>query len=250
MVTLISSVVLILSLHFSSIALHASDLRIMAEEYPPYSFRVDGKAEGLIVDLVELIYEDLHGEMPQIRFYPWARGYRKLQHGTGDVLFPMAMTPERSTEFKFVGPLLWDDVYFYRRKNSDIRLDCVDDARKVSKIAVTRDDIFHQNLIKLGYSNLDISPTQKCDFLKLLKGRVDLVPMGSKAYRYFMEKFPELNTDDYERTGPPVFFTATYIAFSKATPDEIIVSWQGALNRLKAEGRWLELVDKYFPPER
>ena len=227
----------------------AADLKIMAEEYPPYSYRLAGKPAGLVVDLVYMIHEQMGEDLPDIKFYPWARGYKNLLSGVGDALFPMAMTPERSGLFKFVGPVLWDDIYFYRKKGVGVEISCVDDAKKVKKIAVTRDDVFHKNLIGMGFTNLDISSSQKSDFLKLLKGRVDLVPMGCKSYCYFMKKYPELNPDDYERVGPTVFFTTAYIAFNKNTPDSVIEKWQKALDELKAQGRWLEIVEEYFPPE-
>ncbi|WP_421904156.1 substrate-binding periplasmic protein [Maridesulfovibrio sp.] len=221
----------------------------MAEEYPPYSYLQDGKPKGLFIDLVHRIQEKLDGECSEVKFYPWARGYKKLQAGEGDVLFPMCMTTERSTMFKFVGPVFWDDIYFYRKKGSNIELKNFDDAKKVGKIAVTRYDVFHQNLASMGYTNLDFSASPKFDFMKLLRDRVDLVPMGRKVISYFFERNPELDFNMLERVGPPVFFTSNYIAFSIDTPDEIVRKWQRALEQLKKEGEWLEIVDKYFPPD-
>ncbi len=229
---------------------HASDLKIMAEQYPPYSYREDGATKGLFVELVRRIQVKLGEKPAEISFYPWARGYEMLKGGVGDILLPMCMTSERSALFKFVGPVFWDDVYFYRRKGSSIDLKGLDDARKVGKIAVTRFDVYHQNLVAMGYTNLDVSSAQKCDFLKLMRGRVDLVPMGRKAISYFFEHNPELDLNQLERVGPSVFFTTNYIAFALKTPDELILKWQAALDELKAEGEWQKIADKYFPPER
>ncbi|WP_432737979.1 substrate-binding periplasmic protein [Maridesulfovibrio sp. FT414] len=227
----------------------ASDLCIMAEEYPPYSYHVDGEAKGLVVELVKIIQERLGEHPSKIIFYPWARGYKKLQAGMGDVLFPMAMTPERSALFKFVGPVFWDDVYFYGRKGCRIELKTVDDAKKVGMIAVTRDDVFHLNLVNMGFANLDVSSSQVFDFMKLNKGRVALVPMGRKALQYLGRQHPELHVEELERLGPPVFFTTAYIAFAHKTPDEVIRKWQTVLDQLKSEGVWQEIMDRYFPPE-
>ncbi|NDV25468.1 ABC transporter substrate-binding protein [Desulfovibrio sp. JC010] len=249
MVTSIRILGLVVCLLFSAVSAHAFGLKLMAEEYPPYSYRLGGESRGLFIDLVRMIQEKL-GEKPgKITFYPWARGYKKLQSGTGDVLFPMCMTPERSAEFKFVGPVFWDDIYFYRKKGSGIELETVEDAKKIGTIAVTRYDIFHQNLVSMGYDNLDLSASPKCDFMKLLRGRADLVPMGSKAISYFFLRNPELDFKQLEKVGPSVFFTTNYIAFKKDTPDEVIEKWQAALDELKTEGEWQKLVDKYFPPD-
>lgn len=250
MVSFLRSFLLLSFLLFFAVPAFASGLYIMAEEYPPYSYHVDGEARGLIVELVKLIQERLGEQPSKIVFYPWARGYKNLQTGTGDVLFPMAMTPERSAQFKFVGPVFWDDVYFYGRKGCGIELKTVEDAKKAGMIAVTRDDVFHHNLVNMGFTNLDVSSSQVFDFMKLNKGRVALVPMGRKALQYLGRQHPELHVEELERLGPPVFFTTAYIAFARKTPDEVIRKWQAVLDELKSEGVWQEVVDRYYPPEQ
>lgn len=205
MITFTAPFLLAFFLMCTTLPVSAADLFIMAEEYPPYSYTENGQASGLMVDIVRQIQERLGRKKSEIHFYPWARSYKKLQNGTGEVLFPMAMTPERSTMFKFVGPIFWDDVYFYCKKGHRIKIDSVSDAKTAGLIAVTRDDIYHQNLVSMGFTNLDVSASYKSDVLKLVKGRVDLLPVGIKALPYFVQGLPELNIDDLERTGPPIF---------------------------------------------
>lgn len=228
----------------------ASGLHIMAEQYPPYSYHEGGKPKGLVVEIVNLIYEKMNMPAPDIHFYPWARGYKKLQTGVGDVLFPMGMTPKRSVQFKFVGPIFWDNVHFYRKKGSTVVVDSIDDAKSVGKIAVTREDIYYHNLENMGFENLDVSSSQRSDFLKLMKGRVDLIPVGSKSLLYFTKGIPGLDVSDFEKVGPPVFFTTTYIAFALKTPDEVVTKWQVAFDDLKKGEYWQVLLDKYFPPDQ
>ncbi|NDV21121.1 ABC transporter substrate-binding protein [Desulfovibrio sp. JC022] len=250
MVTINRILGLVVCLLFSSVCAHASGLRLMAEEYPPYSYQVDGEDKGVYVELVQQIQKKLDEESSKIKFYPWARGYKKLQSGDGDVLFPMCMTSERSVMFKFVGPVFWDDIYFYKKKGSRIDLKGIDDAKSVDKISVTRYDIFHLNLASLGYTNLDLSTSPTCDFMKLLNGRVDLVPMGRKVISHFFKRNPELDFNLIERVGSSVFFTTNYIAFALDTPDEVVQKWQEALDELKRNGEWQKIVDKYFPPDQ
>lgn len=228
----------------------ASGLHIMTEQYLPYSYHEGGKPKGFVVEVVNLIHEKMNMSTPEIHFYPWARGYKKLQTGVGDVLFPMGMTPERSVQFKFVGPIFWDNVHFYRKKGSTVVVDSIEDAKNVGKIAVTREDIYHHNLEDMGFKNLDVSSSQKSDFLKLMKGRVDLVPVGSKSLSYSLKNIPGVERADFEKVGPPVFFTTTYIAFAIKTPDEVVTQWQAAFDGLKIDERWQDILDKYFPPDQ
>lgn len=249
MVAFLCSILLLVSMLLPSIPAHAAGLRFMSEDFPPYSYLENDEPRGLFVDMIREIQRTLGEEPARITYYPWARGYKNLFMGIGDVLFPMAVTPERSHLFKFVGPVFWDDVYFYRRKGSGIHITSMDDARQVGKIAVTRNDVYHLHLKNMGFTNLDVSSSQKSDFMKLLKGRVDLVPMGRKILPFFLKSKPDLDPDDFERVGPPIFFTSCYLAFSRATPDEVIKRWQNALDELKKTGVWLKIMDKYFPPE-
>ncbi|WP_320170935.1 transporter substrate-binding domain-containing protein [Maridesulfovibrio sp.] len=222
----------------------------MTCELPPFSYSSsNGTSSGFAVELVRLMEERIGGEESNILFYPWPRAYRKMQTGSGDVLFPMAITPERATKFKFVGPIYWDEIYFYSRKGSNIKLTCTGDARKVRRIGVTKNGFIHVSLQKMGFTNLEPGPSRKCDFLKLVRGRVDLVPMGEKAISQFMHLNSDLNPADYERVGPPVTFVSIYIAFATTVPDGVVARWQAAFDSLKQDGTWLKLKDKYFPQE-
>ncbi|WP_421900226.1 substrate-binding periplasmic protein [Maridesulfovibrio sp.] len=234
----------------SQVPARASGLYVMAEHYPPYSFLENGKPAGFFVELFRMI-EDKLGENPvKINFYPWARAYKKLKRNRGDVLFPMAMNEERKKLFKFVGPVFLTDIYFYKKKGNWIRLGRIDDAKKVGKIGVTRDDLFHQKLVGMGFKNLEVSTSQRSDFFKVQRERVDLVPMGDRTIGLFLDGIPELGMSDFEQVGPVIFTSSAYIAFSSTVPDEVVSKWQAALDELKAEGEWLRIIDKYFPPDQ
>lgn len=243
------SLLSVLLLLLSPLQAQSDDLYIMAEEYPPYSYIEAEEPTGFMVELIEAVLDKIGENKVDIHFYPWARAYKKLQLGDGDVLFPMDLTPESSGCFKFVGPVFWDDVYFYKLRGSKIDISSVDDAREVGRIAVTRDDVYHQNLVKLGFNNLDVSSSQRSDFFKLAQGRVDLAPMGKKVFRYFISITPGLDSRMFERVGPAVFFSSAYFAFSMKTPDAVIHKWQTAFDSLKEDGTVQEIIDRYYPPD-
>ncbi len=88
MITAFRISIWVLILSIVSVEADASKLKLMAEEYPPYSYKREGKPQGLFVDLVQKIQEKLGDESSQVVFYPWARGYKMLLSGEGDALFP------------------------------------------------------------------------------------------------------------------------------------------------------------------
>ncbi len=226
-----------------------ADLHIMAENYPPYSYPVNGQAEGFAAEIVQQIMDEVGLERKTIHFYPWARAYQKVKSESGYALFPMAWTKERDEHFKFVGPIFNDNVYFYRRTGTPITIRSIEDAKEVHGIGVTRDDLYHQLLVQMGFNNLDISSSQEYDFRKLREGRVDLVPMGEKTQHYFMSKSEGLDGSMFEKVGPSIYNSQTYIAFSEDTPDKVIREWQNALDAMMKSGVYQTILERYFPAD-
>jgi polar amino acid transport system substrate-binding protein len=226
----------------------AAEPQVMTEEYPPFSYHVDGEARGFCVEIVRRILDSLGHDDTPIVFYPWARAYMKLGSEDGHVLFPMVRSDERERLFRFVGPLFEDEVYFYRRADSSVRVETLDDARRVGSIGVTRDDFYHQLLAGLGFANLDVSTSQAQDFKKLAQGRVDLVPMGERTLSSFVGRQFGLDPAMFERVGPVLRRPVVFIAFSPSTPDPVVSRWQRALDALKDAGVYGAIMDRYFPP--
>ena len=229
---------------------YSADMYVMAEHYPPYCYECGNMPAGFLIDIFSLLESRMEMEKSEIHFLPWARSYKRLLDGTGDVLFPMGMTPQRHEQFKFVGPVFWNTVYFYRKKGSKIDIKNIEDAKKIGRIAVTRDDLYYYKLANKGFTNLDLSSGHEYDFLKVLKGRAALTPMGEMTYFPFMQKHSDLNADDYEKIGPPIFSTTTYLAFALKTPDSVIKKWQRELDEVMRDGSWQLLFDKYFSPSK
>ncbi|WP_319470228.1 transporter substrate-binding domain-containing protein [uncultured Pseudodesulfovibrio sp.] len=219
----------------------------MAEDYPPYSFPENGQAAGFVSEVVRLILDEAGQGETAIHFYPWARAYMKLQNGSGDVLYPMARTPGREALFRFVGPVFSDAVYFYKKRNASLTLTSIEDAKKVTSIGVTRNDLYHQLLKEKGFINLDVSSKQEHDFRKLFEGRVTLVPMGEKSIRNFMDRVQGLDLDMFEKTGPMWYRSEAYVAFSKQVPVNVVQKWQEILDRLKGTGKYEAIMNRYFP---
>jgi len=226
----------------------ADDLHVMTENYPPFSYQVNGEPRGFCVEIVRRILDSLGRTDTEIHFYPWARAYRELQEEDGRVLFPLSRSAEREWLFRFVGPVFEDTLYFYARRGAELQIASLDDARRVRAIGVTRDDFYHQFLTAHGFANLDISTCQAHDFRKLVNGRVDLVPMGEKALAQFVGNIDGLDPAMFERVGPPIHTSGVYIGFSRSTPDAVLEAWRQALDDLKAAGVYDAVMGRYFPP--
>ncbi len=231
---------------FSPFPALADNLKVLAEDHPPYCYEEEGQAKGFLIDLVRLVMEQVQEGNTTVMFVPWARGYHDLKAGTGDVLFPMAKTPERDKLFKFVGPVFKNVEYFYRKKGSNINISTLDDAKKVDRIGVSRDTLPHQILTQKGFTNLDIGADFESGLHKLVKGRVDLVPLSNGVLQGLVAKSSSLDLSMFEKVGPPLFAASGYIAFGNHVPDTVVAKWQQALDNLKSSGVYQTIVERHI----
>ena len=92
----------------------AQPLKILCDSDPPAQFiGADGQLTGYTVELVRDIQKRVGNDDP-ISIVPWARGYEMIRHQPNVVLFLMAHTPERASQFKWVGPVLELEFGFYQ----------------------------------------------------------------------------------------------------------------------------------------
>lgn len=218
--------------------------QLVTEEYPPVTFMRDGRPSGFVTDIVREIAAR-QGIPDAIRLTSWKNAYNMAVLHPNVVLFSAERTPERENLFQWVGPVGKNSAILYARKGSGIRLNSLEDARKVAAIATTTNWFTEQHLKREGFENLRSSPDPRANVSQLMNGEVALsiftditLPeiMGDAGYR----------TDDLE----PVFTvlqTHFYIALSKDTPTDTTRAWQASLDELKRDGTFERIYRRYLP---
>jgi polar amino acid transport system substrate-binding protein len=219
-------------------------IQMMTEEYPPVTFMKDGKVTGFVTDMVREI-SVRQGIRDDIRLTSWDEAYKVALSNPNVVLFSAERTDEREKLFQWVGPVGKNSAIFYAKKGSGIRMNSIDDARKVAAIATTSNWFTEQDLKSRGFTNLVSSPLPTDNVRKLMKGEVELsvftditVPQIVKNAGYSM--------DDLE----PVFTLSStyfYIAMSLGTPPEMVKKWQSILDELKKDGTFEKIYRSYLP---
>jgi polar amino acid transport system substrate-binding protein len=217
---------------------------MMTEEYPPVTFMKNGKVTGFVTDMVREISARL-GIHDNIRLTSWDEAYKVALSNPNVVLFSAEKTHKREKLFQWVGPVGKNSAIFYAKKGSGIRLNSIDDARKVAAIGTTSNWFTEQDLQSRGFTNLVSSPLPTDNVRKLMKGEVELsvftditVPQIVKNAGYSM--------DDVE---PAFTLSSTYfyIAMSLGTPREMVKRWQSTLNELKKDGTFEKIYRSYLP---
>jgi polar amino acid transport system substrate-binding protein len=230
----------------------SAELTILTENLPPLNYVQDGELVGPSVEIVKEIQRRV-GSHEQIKVYPWARAYKMALEEENVILFGMTYTKVRQDRFKWVGPLATKRDILVAKKGSAIKINSLEDAKKVKRIGTLRDDTRERLLKSRGFTNLEPVSDEQLNAKKLALGRIDL----------WTYKIPGLRTVcdlagvDYNE------FEEVYhlrkidlmIAFSKKTSDSIVQNWRNAFNEMLADGtimrirkNWnMKLEDDPFP---
>lgn len=226
--------------------LAAQSLNIYTEEWSPISFSVDGKPDGLAVQIVEEIQKRINNQDP-IKVVPWARGWKMLTEQPNTVLFAMTRTAEREQMFTLIGPVAVGTINFYALKNSGIKITSLDDARTAKAIGVYRAAVEEQMLLKEGFTNVAASSTPLLSAKQLIKRRIDLWCSTNLTAPSILAE-AGTSIDEVESLYT-ISANHLYIAFSKGTPNAVIEQWQHSLEAIKQDGTFATIYHAWLPKD-
>lgn len=218
--------------------------QLVTEDYPPITFMKDGKPAGFVTDMVREIAAR-QGIPDNIRLTSWKNAYNMALVYPKVVLFSAERTPERESLFQWVGPVGKNSAILYAKKGSGIRINSLEDARKVAAIATTTNWFTEQQLKREGFKNLLSSPDPRANVRQLMNGEAQLSVFTDIT-------IPEIARDaGYRMQDLEPVFTVTrtyfYIALSKDTPAEVVRAWQSTLDGLKRDGTFERIYRRYLP---
>jgi polar amino acid transport system substrate-binding protein len=220
---------------------------ILTENWEPYNYQKDDTVIGISTDILVLILEKIGSTQGRkdIYVYPWARAYKTAQIEKNAILYTTARTEEREKMFKWVGPIFTIEFNFYALKKRHIRINSFKDLRNY-KIGVLRGDVTEELLIKktgMKVRDFEEVTSNEQNMMKLMNERIDLVPQSNDT-TVWASRAEGFNPDKFES----VFMLdkkGMYYAFSKNTPDWVIIKFQKAYNDIKKDGKVSEIFHKY-----
>jgi len=219
----------------------SAELTILTENLPPLNYVKDGVLVGPSVEIVKEIQRRIGSKEP-IRVFPWSRAYKMVQEEENIVLFGMTHTKARDDKFKWVGPLATKRDILVARKDSDIKINNLEDAKTVKRIGTLRDDTRGQFLESHGFTNLEPVSDEQQNAKKLSLGRIDLWAYKKPG----LETVCELAGVNYNEVKEVYHLREIHvsIAFSKKTSDSIVKKWSNAFNEMLADGTIKKIKNK------
>ena len=229
-------------------------LRYYTEQLPPYNYEENGTLQGISVDLLESVTEELGAKVPreEVRLVSWMEGYQAALTQPDTVLFSTVRTPEREQSFKWAGPIYTHRSVLFAKRDRGITLQSPADLAGY-RIGVTAGDIAIQQLLELGVNQNQLVPESNVSALvaKLESGEIDLWACPETAGRYFAE---QMTGNYYSYAVVYLLWTEeVYYAFSKDVPDSTVQAFQQALDAVKEEqdaagiSRYERILGRYIP---
>lgn len=218
--------------------------RILTINSPPIAYFERGELAGFGVEVVRVLSERL-GQPVDIAMGAYADNYKRSRLEPSVALFPTSRTFGREKEFKWVGPLIPEQICLYARKDSGISLASLEAAKHVRSIATVEGYASETYLRDRGFSNIvsHRSPSQCADALKY--GRVDLW-VSSDVTMASLARQADVDPESLHKVLIVSEFPS-YLAFSPSTPDVLVDAWQQELDHLKADGSFERLRAKWLP---
>ena len=219
-----------------------AELTILTENLPPLNYIENDVLVGPSVEIVKDIQRRV-GSREQIQVYPWARAYKMALKEENVVLFGTTHTKVRNPQFKWVGPLATKRDILVARKGSDIKINSLEDAKKVGCIGTLRDDTRERLLKREGFTNLEPVSDEQLNAQKLVLGRIDLWAYKKPGLRTVCD----LAGVDHNKLEEVYHLREinVSIAFSKQTADSIVEAWRRAFEAMHADGTIIQIRKKW-----
>ncbi len=245
--------ILVLVLTFAPLAGYAGDdspkITMLTEVYPPYNMEVEGKLQGITVDILEAMLTILNTGQNREDFIltNWSRAYSMAEKRKNHMVFGTTRTKKRESLFKWVGPITKTTIGIIAPRDKNIVIDKLSDLNQF-RIGTVLKDIGEQILLESGIEKKQLYAVSgknsiELSFKKMQNDRIDLFAYEVNVAIY-EAKLKGYNPDDFE-----VIYTLKegelYYAFNNATDDRIIEQWQNALDTIKGNGLYQKIIERY-----
>jgi len=220
------------------------NLIIATENYPPISFKnKNGRADGLASEVAYIIMKKLNMKQ-QIKIWPWARDYKLLKKGPNYLVFSVGRTEERNNLFQWVGPIYSMKTGFYTKRDSNIKIKNLDDAKRLKKIGTYFESFDEQFLKQEHFLNLESTSNNILNIKKLMMNRFDVITATNVTIKALIEK-AEYKMDDIKNVYN-FLSVGVYFAFSKDVPFEVVDAWEKEFIKIEKSGKLRQIRERWL----
>jgi len=218
---------------------------IYTESNPPQSYLDnEGSLTGSSVEIVQAMMTVI-GRDDLITLTNWTDAYDQVLLNPNSMIFSTARTTQREPYFEWVGPVCKKNACFFVKTGSPVQLNTIDDAKTLGTIGVPEGWSSENELIGLGFTNIQTWATPQEVFEKLIEGTADAVVLNDIAISYLADQTGH-NPDEVRNE---LLFSPgeTFLAFSKDTKSSYTQEWNQAYTTITNNGTFAGIWNKWYP---
>lgn len=217
----------------------AQSIALLTEESPPHNMHIAGQPAGIGVEKVQAMFKAAQLAYT-LDFYPWKRAYTMAQKMPQACLFSTTRTPERESQFQWIGPIAHTEWVIYAHSSRAKPLKNLESIRP-ALIGGYNGDAVSDHLIKHQF-RVHLVNEEVHNAQKLLNNRIDYWATG----KFTAQALIHQNRWHSDIT-PVLFFKKTdlYLACNLAMPPDTIHKINAGLDAIKKNKLFQKIDTKY-----
>lgn len=231
---------LALSAKGAALAQGNDKLQWLGGDLPPFVWQGSNGTQGYAYELLTLMAQRL-GRKPEVAFYPWARAVKLTTEGESYGVFPLARTPDREAQFRWLIPLAHVHYSFFASSAASGPLGL--EQLRLQKIVVLRGSPIIKNLQAQGFTQV-IEAKDYRDMLRMVSmGVVVAAYAGAPMLQSAMQEFG-FRQSDYRLVatlGDADLYMGTSLRLAPAEAQ----LWLDAYRALEQDGSVARLQKKF-----
>lgn len=243
---LLAAALVLLPLHTAAQGRSAGQIEWLVGDLPPFAWKEGDSPRGYGVDLIAAMAQRL-GRTVDISPVPWARAVATTREGNHYGVLPLARTPDREDQFRWLIKLAHVRYTFFAHRKQGVAPLINDmNALRTRKIGVLRGSPIINNLQAEKFTQI-VTATNYNDLLRLLElGAIDAAYAGQPMFLAAIRQssFPENSFV----AGASLGSADLYIGASLKLEDEEAERWVNAYKALQQDSSVAKLRRKYELP--
>lgn len=226
-----------------------AQIKVVTEQFPPYNYQEGGEVIGLSTLVVREVFNKL-GEPFEPEVVPWVRALVAAEKTPDTLIYSIGRIPERESKYQWVGVIAPAKNYVFKHADDDkILIKSLKDVKQYRIVTFkesVREQYFEGKGFEKGKHIVSVYDYGKA--LKLFTDRkVELWAMNELVAHYHVKK-AGLSVRD---TLKPVFLLEEispegyYMAFGNKTSSEVVQKFRQALEALKKDGTYQNIIETF-----
>lgn len=199
------------------------------------------------IELIREIMALINHNPKIIHHTTFKRGLHAVVNQNNIAFFNIARRPDREGKMQWVGPLQTDTITAYQLSSSPQDVTDLKAAKQALNICVLSGGSHEKFLKKNNFDNI-ISSTSYENCFRLLKlGHTRLAVLANTS---LSETLATTQIKPDEITAAFVLYTSKgYLGLSNNISKSVVTQWQHALDELKDNGRYEQLITQFMQPK-